>query len=187
MKMKNLKIACFVACVAMMSVSGPARLNETGMNWMPVTSAVAEDETAQLRQQGNDAYNAENYEEAVKWYTRAAVEGDAEAQRMLGVCYEYGRGVTQDEFEAFNWYGKSAAQGNAKAQNSVGFYYGTGRVVDQDYTKAVEWYTKSAEQGYEVAQCNLGLYYENGRGVEQDYVKAVGWYTESAEQGYAAA
>ena len=58
MKMKNLKIACFVACVAMMSVSGPARLNETGMNWMPVTSAVAEDETAQLRQQGNDAYNA---------------------------------------------------------------------------------------------------------------------------------
>ena len=94
MKMKNLKIACFVACVAMMSVSGPTRLNETGMNWMPVTSAVAEDETAQLRRQGNDAYNAENYEEAVKWYTRAAVEGDAEAQRMLGICYEYGRGVT---------------------------------------------------------------------------------------------
>ena len=138
MKMKNLKIACFVACVAMMSVSGPARLNETGMNWMPMTSAVAEDETAQLRRQGNDAYNAENYEEAVKWYTRAAVKGDAEAQRMLGVCYEYGRGVTQDEFEAFNWYGKSAAQGNAKAQNSVGFCYERGQGVTQDYEKAVE-------------------------------------------------
>ena len=38
----------------------------------------------------------EDVAEAVKWYRKAAEQGDKDAQHNLGVCYEYGEGVEQD-------------------------------------------------------------------------------------------
>jgi len=46
------------------------------------------------------AYNAENLEEAVKWFRKSAEQGLAEAQHSLGEMYDYGKGVTQDDAEA---------------------------------------------------------------------------------------
>ena len=37
----------------------------------------------------------QDYERAVKWYTKAAEQGDAWAQTDLGWCYEKGMGVAQ--------------------------------------------------------------------------------------------
>ena len=37
-----------------------------------------------------------NYSEAVKWYRKAAEQGDANAQNRFGYCYEYGEGVAKD-------------------------------------------------------------------------------------------
>jgi len=38
-------------------------------------------------------------EAAVKWYTLAAEQGNADAQNSLGLCYLYGIGVAQDSEE----------------------------------------------------------------------------------------
>lgn len=40
------------------------------------------------------------YREAVSWYSRAASQGDWDAQSSLGVAYMFGHGVPKDEIEA---------------------------------------------------------------------------------------
>ena len=45
--------------------------------------------------------------EAVKWYRRAAEQGYTDAQVLLGIAYESGRGVHQDLALAQEWYGKA--------------------------------------------------------------------------------
>jgi len=54
---------------------------------------------------------------AVRWFFKAAEQGDAEAQYILGLCYAYGGGVPQDDEEAIKWIRKAAAQWHEKASN----------------------------------------------------------------------
>ncbi len=124
----------------------------------------------------------EKYGEALKWYQKSAVQGNADAQSRLGYMYKNGFCVRQDLAKALEWYLKAAEQGNANAQLQLGLLYENGRGVTQDYTKAVEWYRKSAEQGNAIAQFHLGTMYENGRGIAKDYLKALEWYHPSARQ-----
>ena len=52
--------------------------------------------------------------------TKAKAEtGDANAQNLLGVMYDVGFGVLEDDIEAVKWYRKSAAQGNTQAQKEL--------------------------------------------------------------------
>ena len=55
------------------------------------------------------------YSYIVKWYQKAAEQGNADAQYNLGFCYSNGNGVEQSYEEAVKWYQKAAEQGNAYA------------------------------------------------------------------------
>ena len=136
---------------------------------------------------GDEFYNRKNYDEAVRWYHKAADQGNANAQYSLGLMYHYGTGVPQSYEEAATWYRKAADQGNAAAQNNLGWMYHNGYGVPQSYDEAVTWYRKAADQGYATAQTNLGWMYRNGYGVPQSYDEAVTWYRKAADQGYATA
>lgn len=125
------------------------------------------------------------YSEAVKWFRKAAEQGNANAQYNLGVCYENGDGVPQNYSEAVKWYKRAAEQGDANAQYKLGVCYEGGFSVPQNYSKAAKWYRKAAEQGHADAQDGLGFCYENGRGVPQDYSVALKWYRKAAEKGNA--
>ena len=136
---------------------------------------------------GKYCYDNKKYGEAVKLFRELAELGYADAQNVLGFCYDMGNGVSRDYKEAVKLYRKSAEQGNASAQNNLGYCYSKGNGVPQDYKKAVEWYRKSARQGNASAQNNLGNCYYKGNGVPQDYKEAVIWYQKSAEQGFSSA
>lgn len=123
------------------------------------------------------------FKNAVEWYTKAAEQGDSNAQYNLGICYENGRGVEQNYKKAVEWYTKAAEQGSARAQANLGLCYYNGKGIEQDYHKAVECFTKAAEQGNADAQYYLGVCYKNGKGLEQDYYKAEEWYSKAADQG----
>jgi uncharacterized protein len=58
---------------------------------------------------------AQDYKEAVKWYTKAAEQGLAEAQSNLGVNYYKAEGVAQDYKSAHMWYNIAAANGYSTA------------------------------------------------------------------------
>ena len=113
-----------------------------------------------------------DFEEAVKWYRKAAEQGLCTAQDSLGDCYYYGRGVDEDDAEAVKWYRKAAEQGLDTAQHSLGKCYYFGYGVDEDKVKAVKWYRKAAEQGNDDAKTNLGWCYYCGFGVSENVQKA---------------
>jgi len=92
-----------------------------------------------------------DYQEAVKWFRKAAEQGLARAQGSLGSMYAKGRGVPKDYREAVQWYRKAAEQGLAMAQGYLGVMYRLGRGVPKDYVRAYQWFSLAAAQGDEQA------------------------------------
>ena len=90
-------------------------------------------------------------------FREQANAGEAGAQSFLGLMYEHGWGVPQDDAQAVKWWRKAAEQGHAAAQNNLGWAYQNGRGLQQDDAQAAEWYRKAAEQDNADAQCNLGV------------------------------
>jgi hypothetical protein len=91
----------------------------------------------------------QNYKTAVKWYTLAANQGDADAQSYLGVMYAEGEGVLQDYKTAFKWWTLAAEQGDADAQFTLGRMNHDGQGVPQDYVYAHMWWNIAASNGDE--------------------------------------
>ena len=137
--------------------------------------------------QGKECYNGMQYEEAVKYYRKAAAQGHRGAQNSLGVCYALGQGVPKDDGKAVPWFRKSAEQGNPVAQRNLGVWYLYGRGVEKDWSKAVSLFQKAAEQGGASAQYNLAECYFWGKGIKKDDKEAFRWYEKAAEQGNAGA
>jgi len=150
---------------------------------------------------------SEDNSEAVNWYRKAAEQGYAEAQYILGNRYCEGNGLKRDYAEAVKWLRKAAEQNHTKAkkyleiaelhmkaqngdneaQYSLGRRYETGDEVTRKITEAVNWYRKAAEKGHARAQFNLGKCYETGNGITKNVTEAIKWYRKAAEQGYAEA
>ena len=112
-----------------------------------------------------------------------AEQGNAVAQNNLGVRYDNGRGVPEDDAEAVRWYRLAADQEYAIAQFNLGLMYRHGEGVPEDDVEAVRWYRLAAEQGNAVAQNNLGNMYYNGEGVPEDDVLVYMWYNLAAARG----
>jgi TPR repeat protein len=92
---------------------------------------------------------------AVQWFTKAAEQGNAQAQYNLGVCYLYGEGVIKDKSKAVQWFTKAAEQGDARAQYNLALCYAKGKGVVRDKAKASLWYTKAVKQGFSGVQSIL--------------------------------
>jgi TPR repeat protein len=123
----------------------------------------------------------------VRAWRKTADGGHSQAQFFIGLCYEFGNGVTEDHKTAAEWYAKAAAQGDAHALCNLGLLFEHGKGVVQDLKTAAACYAKSAAQGNAVGQNNLGFLYARGLGVAQDVKTAVEWYAKAAAQGDAAA
>ena len=86
--------------------------------------------------------------------TRCAEQGNARAQSRLGVLYDLGLGVSEDDAEAVRLYRLAADQGYADAQVALGWMYANGEGVPEDQVYAYMWFKLSAAQGNETAQSN---------------------------------
>lgn len=100
---------------------------------------------------GDDAYNAGDYERALTILRPLAEQGNAEAQFNLGIMYDKGRGVNQDDAEAVKWFRLAAEQGLAEALFVLGSMYETGHGVSQDYVRAHMWYNIAASLVHDFA------------------------------------
>ena len=82
--------------------------------------------------------------EAMRWYHRAAEQGNASAQNNLAVMYSAGRGTLQDVAEAARWWRSAAEQGHPGAQVNLGWSLATGRGVPQNFVEAYMWLNLAA-------------------------------------------
>lgn len=134
-------------------------------------------------QEGIEAIKSGEYAIAEQEFSQLANNGDALAQYNLGLMYDYGQGVPQDDKQAMTWYRKAAIQGHAKAQFRLGVMYENGQGAAQNYRVALSWYRKAAKQGNSDAQNNLGVMVSSGQGVRADLVQAYMWFCLAAASG----
>lgn len=146
------------------------------------------DEDEEYFYKAEDYYYGQNgqdvdYEEAVKWYEKAAELNHADAQFSLGYCYSHGQGVEEDDEQAVRWYQKGAENGSADAQSALGECYYNGEGVSEDAEKAFYWFNKAAEQDNATACFYMGECYENGYGCSVDLNLARQYYQKAHELG----
>ena len=64
------------------------------------------------------AFDNGDFATALEEWTPLAEQGDASAQFLLGVMYEKGKGVLQDDIYANMWYNIAASSGDENADKA---------------------------------------------------------------------
>lgn len=137
-----------------------------------------------LYQMGRANHALNNYDDAARWFRKAADAGYAPAMSILGVFYAAGGGVPQDYDQAVLWYRKAAERGYPVAMYNLGVRYADGLGVGgRDYGKAAQWFERAADNGHVGAMEGLAYLYLAGRGVPRDDVQAAHWFRRAAENG----
>jgi hypothetical protein len=80
-----------------------------------------------------------------------ANKGDARAQNRMGVFYEIGASVEQNDEEAVKWFRMAAEQGHGEALFNLGEMYEQGRGVPKNIQEAIALYKKSCAAGCKCA------------------------------------
>ena len=124
-----------------------------------------------------------NYEEAAKWYARAADGGIVPATFRLGALYEKGLGTKKDIDTARRYYMQAAERGSAKAMHNLAVLDADGGAAGPNYKGAAQWFRKAAERGVGDSQFNLAVLYARGIGVEQNLAESFKWFSLAAAQG----
>ncbi len=128
-------------------------------------------------------YVDESADDAFETWLLLAVDGDAEAQFILGLLHSEGRNVPVDLKQAAYWYQKAAGQGHTGAQYNLAHLLLNGQGVPKDPAQALYWWHRAARSGHILAQHNLGYAYYKGIGVRQDHDEARRWFMEAANAG----
>jgi uncharacterized protein len=126
------------------------------------------------------AYENKDYSTALKEFTAVAVQGNQEAQLIVGKMYMIGQGVEKDSEQAIKWFKVAAGQGNADAQFFLGAMY---LLPERDITEGLKWVRLAAEQGMHDAQFLLGMAYLKGQNFARDSVQADMWLRLAAAHG----
>jgi localization factor PodJL len=124
-----------------------------------------------------------NFDEAAKWYDRAAQAGVVPAVFRLGTIYEKGLSVKKDIDTARRYYMQAAERGNAKAMHNLAVLDADGDGKGANYKNAAQWFRKAADRGVADSQFNLGILYARGIGVEQNLAESFKWFSLAAAQG----
>lgn len=96
---------------------------------------------------GFDAYDSGDYATAEANWRPLAEGGDPTAQFLLGLLYNNGQGLAQDNREAAFWYRKAAVQGDPAAQFFLGMLFYGGGGAGQDFGTAHIWVNVAVANG----------------------------------------
>ena len=88
----------------------------------------------------------ENDAEAVKWFRKAAVQGNALAQHHLGLIYAIGNGVPPNIIRAYVWWSMAKTQGITHAAGTLDVL--KPEMTKQQIAEAQTLAAKCYESGY---------------------------------------
>ncbi len=147
----------------------------------------------------------QNKDEAMKWYKKAATEGDRSAlvkylrlkydnktykeviRNKIDLLSNADKGIRDSQFllgewfrshyreEAVVWYTKAAQSGHVEAMFRLGECYEMGLNVC-NFSEALKWYIKAAKGGNKSAQLRLARAYLYGNMIAKDVGEALKWY-----------
>jgi len=116
----------------------------------------------------------------VERLTARASAGNAEANYHLGMLYNNGIGVPQDNRRALELFRAAAAAGDPLGAYKLGCYYaGQFGVIQPDPALALRYKTIAARAGYSLAQLEVAIIHHQ-RG---EHREAYAWFEAAARQG----
>ncbi|CAF3771054.1 unnamed protein product [Rotaria magnacalcarata] len=137
----------------------------------------------------------QDYEQAAKYYAKAARHGSAAGMYYLARLTDLGLGVKKDHDMAHKLFEQAAEQsaehpkfkdrpnvGVADAENALGLLYAEGVGVHKHAATAVYWYQRAVDHGNAEAANSLALMYQRGNGVEKNLDKAEQLFELSARR-----
>ena len=92
---------------------------------------------AQDFQKGLEAFERGDYATALREFKALAEQGNAGAQNNLGLMYDNGQGVTQDDVQAHMWFNLAAAQGDKNSAKNRDIVEKS--MTTADISKARQW------------------------------------------------
>lgn len=125
---------------------------------------------------GSNGYS-QNYQLSFKYYSLAAMQGNAGAQFMLFGMYQEGIGIDKDTSKALEWLKKSASQNHKDAI----FWFGKIEMENENYENAFKLLKKYENLfGLNLEICQLlGSCYFSGYGTNIDYDMAGTYFINS--------
>lgn len=136
----------------------------------------------------------QNYEEALKWWSKSAQQGNVLAIGNMGLCYQTGNGIAPDSLRASKLYLRSIKEGNkalldqnlelAKKGNVfsnmlIAECYRKGYGVGKNISQAIPFLKEAAERNCVAAQRDLALILLNGKKAGE----ALPWFKKGSENG----
>ena len=132
-----------------------------------------------------------NYDEAFRFYRKAAAMGNPAAMRRLGDCFLLGRGTKADMTAALEWYENASDKGDASATLKIGDFYrdGFNALITKDNKKATDLYLtalRQAKSSYDYWNApdiylRIGDCMREGIGIEKDVEAAYDFYEAAAD------
>lgn len=104
---------------------------------------------------GNEAYHREQWQEAYRYFKRAAKTGKAKVFRKLADMYYEGIGLPAADYKkAFQYYKLAAAKGASYSMYRLGMMYLYGEGVEPSKLDALTWLGSAVESGYKNAKAD---------------------------------
>ena len=128
------------------------------------------------------------FDDAVKWWEKAADLNDSYACYHLGKLYKDGYGKQKPNYQKAADLFRRASEpehNQVEAQYELGqmYYLGYG-FVGRDFKEALRWFQSAAEAGQVNSQYNTAYQYQYGLGVEQNIDAAIEWFEKAAAHGH---
>jgi TPR repeat protein len=150
---------------------------------------------------GFKAYKSGDKDKAIEAYRYAADQGHTGSRWALANMYEFGDGVSKDDYEAFKIYSEIANQGVEPGSNDTGFFVNAllsladyyrdgipGSPVASDLGQARQLYFQVASTfGVPQAQFELAQMILAGQGGRADVQQAKKWLNQARKHGHAGA
>ena len=130
---------------------------------------------------------SDDQKKAFQWFLKAAKQGHAESQYLVGCAYTCSSffmfnetDLVKNNFEQIECI---ANKDFSIWQDDLPYFDLNGRGVEPNDKVALKWIRQSTDQGYVNALVALGDLYDLGMGVKEDKKEAVKWYKKAAIKG----
>jgi len=102
----------------------------------------------------------------------------------LGVAYEQGHGVAQNDSEAVRWFRAAAEGGETRGMSNLGFMYDAGRGVSRNAREAARWVLQAERFGDRRFREHVSDWHPETRIEVQRQLRDAGHYTGALDGSF---
>jgi TPR repeat protein len=128
-------------------------------------------------------YLPTNQSEAARWWLKAAMKGDTDAELATALHLLNGSGVPQDFGQGRSWCNEARKADDARGAYCMGYIYQRGLGAERDAGKARKFYAQATARRYVPAMRALADMEASGEGGKVDRVSACLLYARLAARG----